>query len=408
MLQVTRQTALDHLPPSRSAVKCFSLTHLSDSTLLRDLSALVARDRVTTAELLAHIAEVDSRRLYLPAAYPSMYAYCVGELRLSEEAAFKRIHAARVARRCPAVFAYLADGRLHLSAVIMLAPHLTEQTAEELLAGASNKTRSELEHFLAARFPRPDLPTLVQALPMPRSIAGEHAPGRVDLPGPIGIGPVGTQPQTDPGSFENSPQHAPGRADVPAVRPRLVPLAPERYALQLTVGQATHDKLRHAQRLLGHQIPAGDLAQVLDVALDALIARLERRKLAAMSKPSAARESGQAGPRTPRPTKPTRNPRHIPADVRRVVWQSDRGQCTFVSAAGRRCGARTRLEFDHVHEVARGGRGTVAGIRLRCREHNQYAAECTFGVEFMRRKREAAANARASGARAPASTERTC
>jgi hypothetical protein len=29
-------------------------------------------------------------------------------------------------------------------------------------------------------------------------------------------------------------------------------------------------------------------------------------------------------------------------------------------------------------------------MRLRCRAHNQYAAECTFGVEFMRNKREQA------------------
>ena len=65
----------------------YSLSHLSDGALLRDLAALVAQDRATTARLLAHIAECDARRLYLPAAYPSMFAYCVHELRLSEDAA---------------------------------------------------------------------------------------------------------------------------------------------------------------------------------------------------------------------------------------------------------------------------------------------------------------------------------
>src|SRR5438093_12461077 len=103
----------------------YSLAHLSDPDLLRGLAALVAQDRVTTAALLAHIAEVDARRLYLPAAYPSMFAYRVHELRLSEDAACKRINAARVARQFPAIFEALADGRLHLSAVVLLAPHLT-------------------------------------------------------------------------------------------------------------------------------------------------------------------------------------------------------------------------------------------------------------------------------------------
>ena len=80
----------------------YSLAHLSDGVLLRDLAVLVSQDRATTASLLAHIAEVDARRLYVPAAYPSMYSYCVHELGLSEEAAFKRIHAARAARSRPA------------------------------------------------------------------------------------------------------------------------------------------------------------------------------------------------------------------------------------------------------------------------------------------------------------------
>ena len=93
----------------------YSLTHVPDPVLLRELRSLLARERATTAELLAHLAEVDARRLYAPAGHPSMFAYCVGELHLSEDAAFKRIRAARVARHFPAVFALLADGRLHLT-----------------------------------------------------------------------------------------------------------------------------------------------------------------------------------------------------------------------------------------------------------------------------------------------------
>ena len=71
--------------------------------------------------------------------------------------------------------------------------------------------------------------------------------------------------------------HAPGRVEARDRRPTLAPLAPQRYALQLTIGQATHDKLRYAQALLGHSVPAGEIAQVLDRALDALIGQLERR-----------------------------------------------------------------------------------------------------------------------------------
>ena len=54
---------------------------------------------------------------------------------------------------------------------------------------------------------------------------------------------------------------------------------------------------------------------------------------------------------------------------------------------GKRCNERKFLEFDHVETVSRGGEPTVSNIRMRCRAHNQYEAERTFGAEFMRHKR---------------------
>ena len=145
-------------------MKTYALAHLSDQTLLHDLAALVARDRATTAELLAHIAEVDARKLYLAAAHPSMFSYCVHELRLSDDEAYKRIQAARAARRFPMIFAAVAAGRLNLTAVVLMGPYLTQATVDELLAAAAHKTKAEIEQLLAARFPRPDLPTQVRAI----------------------------------------------------------------------------------------------------------------------------------------------------------------------------------------------------------------------------------------------------
>ena len=157
---------------------------------------------------------------------------------------------------------------------------------------------------------------------------------------------------------------------------RLTPLSPQRFAVQVTIGQETHDKLLYAQSLLGHAVPTGDLAAVLDRALDALIPRLEQRRFAATARTRPGRRSKRA--------------RCVPAQVRRQVWERDQGRCTFVSDNGHRCEARTRLEFDHVDPVARGGVATADNMRLRCRAHNQYAAERVFGEAFMSEKRRAA------------------
>jgi hypothetical protein len=130
-------------------VQNYSLTHVADHTLLQDLKAHLTRERASTAMVLAHLAEVDARKLYLPAAYPSMYAYCVGELRLSEQSAYRRIQAARAARQFPGIFPAVAQGRLHLTAIVVLAPHLTPENAGELLAAAGGKTKAEIEQLLA-------------------------------------------------------------------------------------------------------------------------------------------------------------------------------------------------------------------------------------------------------------------
>ena len=352
-------------------MKSYSLSHLADRTLLQDLAVLVARDSATLASLLAHLAEVDARKLYLPAAHPSMYSYCVHELHLSEDSACKRIRAARAAREFPVLFAAVAEGRLNLSGVLLLAPHLKPKNVDELVAAATRRNNAEIEQLLAERFPSSELLTLAEAIPIsPAMPGGQPAIERAGAGGDP-VGPVAS---------ESSAARRTEACDLPA---KLKPIAPQRFALQLAIGQRTHDKLKYAQDLLSHQVPSGDLAEVLERVLELAIPQLEKRKFAATQKPR------QSAPRT------SSNPRHIPAHVKRAVWKRDGGRCTFVSESGRRCPARTRLEFDHLDEVARRGQASVGGIRLRCQAHNQYGAERTFGVGFMRRRREGAQRAAA-------------
>src|ERR1044072_1404678 len=137
----------------------YSLSHVSNEALLRDLATSVKQDRATTATMLAQIAEVDERQLYRAAAYESMYLYCLHELRMSEDVAYMRI---RAARKFPGLFAAVADGRLHLTAVLQLAPHLTAGTADALIAEASHMTKAKIDLLLAGKFPKPDVPTVMR------------------------------------------------------------------------------------------------------------------------------------------------------------------------------------------------------------------------------------------------------
>jgi hypothetical protein len=343
----------------------YSRVQFSDSVLLERAAINAARDHAHSAELLADLAEIDARKLYLPEACPSMLVYCVRELRYSEDEALKRIRVARVARVFPSIFDSVADGRLSLTAVVQLAPHLTSETtpaiAEDLIAAAAHKSKSEIQVMLAERFPRPDAPTRLEPVVGPSLTSDLLVPEPVDRP----------------------------PAPRPASPDRVEPLSPGRYELQLTIDAETQALMREAQELLSHQIAPRDLAAIFKHALRVLVPALRKRKFAATDKPRTT-------------CRQPNTPRHVPAHVKNAVWKRDGGQCTFVSESGKRCPARSMLEFDHVLEVARGGQATVGGMRLRCRAHNQFTAECTFGAQFMKQRRE---ESRTPASRVPRATE---
>jgi hypothetical protein len=162
----------------------------------------------------------------------------------------------------------------------------------------------------------------------------------------------------------------------------VAPLSPARYKVQFTIGVATLEKLRLAKDMLRHAIPTGDEASILDRALTVLLADLARKKFAATDRPRQA-EAVPGGSR------------HVPAEVRRAVWQRDLGRCAFVAHDGRRCAQRSLLEFHHVEPYAIGGEATVANIQLRCRAHNGFESRRVFGPA--RREPVAAASAATVG-----------
>jgi hypothetical protein len=156
------------------------------------------------------------------------------------------------------------------------------------------------------------------------------------------------------------------------------PLAADRYEIRFTATAPTRDKLRLATDLLRHAVPDGDMAEVIDRALTALLEQLARQKFAAV------REGGDR--RTPLPKasaadrpRSRSDTRHIPAAVKRAVWLRDGGRCAFVGKGSRRCQERGRLEFHHVRPYAVGGTATVDNIQMRCRAHNAFEAELFFG-----------------------------
>lgn len=368
----------------------WALSDLSNEALETRLGKLLGAGARLEARVIAHLAEVEARRLHLSLGCSSLFDYCRKRLGLSDYEAFVRIAAARVARKYPVVFELLDRRELHLTAVCEVRDFLTRENHRELLGEVSGKTKLQIREFLRARFPLADIPASVKKLPA------------VD------------------------------------------PLGPGRYRLELTLNAEQKAKLELARDLMSHANPSGDLAIVVERALDMLIARTKARRFGTTkSRPSrlessttsrphdkdldsgcndshdaAFREVGSqcngtqdadshdvnsrgdnrhqqdclrsmAGQGSQRQGLARRRD-HISHQTRREAVARDGDRCAFVSHEGQRCEARAFLQFHHRQAWALGGHDGIENLELLCHAHNRLRAEQDFGkVHVERASREA-------------------
>jgi hypothetical protein len=437
------------------------LASLSGDALLDDLHVIVGSHRRVTAELILHLGEVDARRLHVEKGFSSLFSYCVELLRFSEDEACRRIEAARLARRFPAIYPLLQTGTVSLTVLGLLKVHLTDNNHQELLAGVSGSTVRHAKEWLAARFPQPDVPWSIRKRPesraidaspvSPRTMSNEASPVSPSSPqattnapvspqatsngaSPVspraatdGASPVSPRAATDSASpvspraatdeaspasplatpnatfvtAEQASSGSPNSAEprsaspaarveplvrgcvlmappTPAARARVEPLSRDRFLVKFTTSRVMREKLEQACDLMRHTNPTGELAVVLECAVDLLIAELEKKKLGRTGRP-------QKKPRFAKESQVTRA-------ARREVVGCDGWRCSFVADDGRRCDARGFLEFDHKTPRGRGGSSQANNLRVLCRAHNRWAAERVYGKVHVSRAISAARN----------------
>ena len=396
---------------------------LSDRDLLTRIVALAGTERETTADLVAHLVALELRpSLYAAQGFGTLFAYCTEGLHLSEDAAWNRVEAARACRDFPVVLDLLASGSLTLTAVRTLRKHLTKKNHEAVLARAKHQKKTQIEVLVAELAPKPDVVASVRKVPVPQRRARKpisscppETPPPVTAPA-LDTG-LETESQTDAPSGPGDHRDAGAPLPTPLPIPRPAPhalvqaLAPERYRVQFTIGQQTHDKLRRLQALLRREVPNGDAGLIFEQFIDVLLAKVERDKLGKPATPrkartvrwsAEARSAGgddetcfRSGTENTQPLEGATGMerrkaprRHTPNAVTRAVWFRDGAQCAFVADNGYRCTEHSFLEVHHIHPYALDGRPSVGNLSLRCRRHNQYEAELVFGAPKVVRREE--------------------
>lgn len=251
------------------------LTELSDEELFSELKRCVALERENTVEVLRHLAELDRRRAVEITATPSLFVYCVRELGYSEGGAYRRIHAARCARLFPRVYILLRRGRITLTAVSLLAPHLCRENHRRLLELASGKTRFEVERLVSTLEPKRERRETIRPL-----------------------GPRLSEPAVDSGERPLPMLTAPPDSAQPDVRgrspettaPTESPVAGERRVeFKFSANEGFLAKIRRAQEVLWHKHPRGRLEDILGEAIEALLDKRDpARKIARRAKRNRA------------------------------------------------------------------------------------------------------------------------
>jgi hypothetical protein len=338
----------------------------------RRLQDLLRREHGALAEFLVTLAAFDERRLWADLGHASLFDFLHRELRLSKSAAFYRKTAAALVRRFPEVAEALRGGKLCLMSVAEVARVIAPENVAELLPRFFGLSKREAKVLVASLLPA-EAPPLREVLTPVRAPSAAPALALTASAAPTVGNPV-LPVELAPPSHATAPADPPRRPAQAAPEPPVTTVEPrtaELSRLHLTVSRRFLQKLEAARAALSHSHPGAATAELLETGLDLVLERHAKRN-GLVKKPRKA-------------SRPSADPDHVPAHVRRAVWERDGGKCQWRLESGEICGSTHRLQLDHVTPRAAGGASTIENCRILCGSHNDLAARRFFGDAWMDR-----------------------
>lgn len=388
----------------------------------QELQKLVGEELQIVATFLLRLMEFIRDKMHEKLGYASPWDFCRRGLGLCESTTGRRLKAIKVIERFPAVVAFLQDGRLCATRMLLLSDVLTPENAADLFARASRKSIKDIELLVAAANPQPAPPARIQKFPEPQpvSVPTPTLAFETSAPTPVEAtaAPQASQPEPSPDPVSPAVPPAPNVAPVPLPRARrrseIHPTSEQEYSARFPVSRAWIGKLELAKKLGSHVVPTGDPVAILELALDLFIEKHGKRRGAiAPKRPRAGRRAPETvpvpevpvrAPENERPASPNAEAKEegslpkqeaFSAEDRRTIWERDGGKCVWLLDSGERCESEWQVELDHVEARAKGGSSSDPRFgRLLCKRHNDQHARETFGEAFMKAKKAEAKETR--------------
>jgi hypothetical protein len=320
---------------------------MSDQELIASTERAVAQERKIVQVVIWHLQEIQDRRLYVSMKYTSLYECLIEHFKMSDSTAYGRIKVLKILAEVPTVSESLKTGALNISNIALAhsfiekhqkvtGEELNLEDKVELIENIKNKTNSEVKELLAR---------CNQDFALPHD--------------------------------------------------EIRPLTQTHCQMKSTVSNEFIEKIQHLKFLISHENVNPSHEELLNLAFDALIEKVEKKKgihlppskialkktatSAAASKtiketkPKA--EASTDSVELPIPGKTTQqitdgNSRYIPRSVRRFILKRAAGKCEHIHTDGERCSSLFQTQFDHVIAFSKGGRTVAENMQLLCRVHN--------------------------------------
>ena len=129
-----------------------NLKKIKDNDLLQNFSNLVTQEREATASVVAHLAEIDRRKLYAREGYASLFGYITEKYHYCGGSAYRRIQAARLSLRFPEILDFIKNGKLNLTTLCLIAPHIHEENKASIIEKVIGKSKKEVEYIVSSLF----------------------------------------------------------------------------------------------------------------------------------------------------------------------------------------------------------------------------------------------------------------
>lgn len=322
----------------------FELPSLSSDELVSETKRLVCEERRIGLDVLAHLREVDRRRLYLERGHSSLFSFCLRELGYSEPQAQLRIDAMRALRDTPGIEVKVRSGELPVTSVAKVQRFIRKEKIRTgqalpaterltLFTQVQGKSSRQIERILFEVSPESALPKERE-----RVISESHSEIRLIIP-----------------------------EDLREQLETLKALYSHRMKDPHSTGELLRilaaDALKKAKPLrIASEEPSENCIQVMTdpVMPDRIIAPISPQVKVASNVNAVGKVN-------------TARSRYVAISRKRQVLRRDGGRCSFTdSATGQRCGSTHFLQIDHVLPYSSGGSSRdTENLRLLCGPHNR-------------------------------------